>query len=453
MSRTPTPYSNLRLLLAVEAPSAELWAQLRQAIFQFGTKQADCAGRPLFMFEQPQHALQFCLRWQHTDPSLGLRLALHVDRAQLSENDADWQACGGPRWQLDSPASSVLAQLLRAPGRAVLRVTPAAVELMQRAAIGSGQAGIRWKDGAHFTVAAGVLGPAWRTPVGDASSDDDDSVEPTTSAPTAIDDSPSEVGQPLPDRPHWWLEAGPRIVGPLHGWQIRHGKTRQRGHAWLARNEAGQHELRARLDAQRRLLDAGLGAIVLPASETRLDAMPCFIASHWIGVNQLAETWQRAPIPLPTLCDALARLADGLLDAHALGCAHGALQADDLFVDSDDDERVQLSIDGLREIAADDRDAAIDSDRRALAMLLFRLALGGPDSEPGPFWYHQIESAALRGLLAAALDPADPNPITTMEALAAALAQLGSDMRSDGADTDDGPAHRSRPWWRRWASD
>jgi hypothetical protein len=444
MSRTPTPYSNLRLLLAVEAPTAELWAQLRQAIFQFGTKQADCAGRPLFLFEQPQHALQFCLRWQHTDPSLGLRLALHVDRAQLSENDRVWQACGGPRWQLDSQASSVLAKLLRAPGRAVLRVTPAAVELMQRAAIGSGQAGIRWKDGRHFTLADGVLGPAWKTPINNTNSDT--SINPATPTPTAIDDSPAEVGQPLPDRPHWWLEAGPRVVGALHGWQIRHGKTRQRGHAWLARNEAGQRALRARLDAQRRLLDAGHGAIVLPASETRLDATPSFIASHWLGVNRLPEAWQRAPVPLPTLCDALARLADGLLAAHALGCAHGALQAEDLFVGSDGDP-LQLSIDGLRELAADGLDAAIESDRRALAMLLFRLVLGGPDSEPGPFWYNQIESSAVRRLLADSLDPAAASPIRSLDAFAAALRAFASGT-ADTADDDHPQA--ARPWWRRW---
>jgi hypothetical protein len=435
MTALPAPGTDLRLLVGA-ADSDDAWPQLRAAAFEFGALEVECAGRRIFVFEQPLAALRFCLSVTSTH---ALPIAIDLDRIELTATPDAWRNAGAPRWLARSPGVALLDRLLADPAPAPLRFSPAAAALVQRAAVGSDLASLAWLN-LSMDAAEQDGRAAWYSPTFDAGNAVASQRASTPSAATPSGEL--ALGQPLPDRPHWWLTSGPRALGPLSGWRLRQQKTGQPGHAWAGSSDAAQQLLRARLDAERRLAAAGLAAPLLPSTDSRLQTPPYFIASAWLGVEPLLDWWPRQPDPLPLLIPALARLAHGLAAAATQGCAHGALHDDDLFVAGTADGP-QLRIDGLRACADAERDAAGARDLQMLADLLFRLALGGPSEQPGPFWEGRIANALLRELLRACLDPLHPAPISRMDALADRLLSVAETATPPPA------LHAPRRWWMR----
>lgn len=435
MSRQPTPVSQLRLLVSTDASHGAAWAALRTAAFAHDACEVDGAGQRLFLFQQPLAALRFCLECLGEPRLAATRLAVHLDDVRLSETDGDWRERGAPRWLASGNGLGQLQRLLQDPGTPRLRFSKAAAELVKRAAVGSELAMLGWQPSRPGGEGAGWLSPRWQGDDG-AGADGDATAMPAIPVALAAD-------QPLPHRPHWWLVGEPSTRGQLHAWRLRQQKTGLCGHAWEARSESGLAELQARLDAQQQLSALGLAQVALAISDSHVQAPPYFIACQWLGVVPLQAGCSVQPATLGLIVPALAQLASGLATANRRGFAHGLLSTDDLFIGTGFGQP-SLQIDGLRAYTAEALGSAVERDLQALAGVLFRLALGGLEREPGPFWESQIADPAVRALLRACLDPAHLAPIRSLEHFANALHRL-----TPSADDSTKAAAPRVPWWRR----
>ncbi len=440
--------TDITLLLGVDLigaePSAcgELLHRARRLAFDAGACEAECGGRPLWLFADALALLRVCAALATSSAGV-LRIVVHADRVELVEQAPAWQVLGAPRWTVQTPGADVIDALRRIESPIAVRFSPTAADLARRAAVGCELPPLQWRVGdldPELQPAPDWVGLHFGTPLtGDGDKPAIAMVRSEAIDPELI----PTAGHPLPDLPHWWLLEDPDNDSPRRA-RLRHQKTGQLGCAWFAGGDGAQ-ELRERIAAQRAAQGTPVAELLVPLSDCRLDRAPRFVVAHWIGIEPLIDRWQRQPLSPDALFAAFARLFRQLAAAQAQGLAHGQIDDRDLFFDSD---RGALRITGLRrfELAADAAEAAGD-DAHALLMLLFRLALGGPDRHPGPFWEADLVGPEVAALIRACLDPSHPAPVRGHLATADAIDDL-LQRRTRAASA---PAPSTRRWWRRRA--
>lgn len=428
--RPPTPSSTVRTLVLVrpEPCDEDIWSTVEAAAFAAGGREVWAAGHALFAFAQPADALQFCLELPALSGSL--RAAVHVGDLRQQPTAIDRTARGAPATTARIDGLQVLGRLIAgcATGQRLLSRPAAAV--LRRAAAGQ-----------PVTLPAG-----WECRIG---SGDDAvmalSLEPVHEA-SPPGDAPTlpDLRQPLPSRPHWWLERPLPKTASLARVLLRNQKTGLCAVLQTADGEAGRSQLLAQRDACQRLS----GAYLLSPGDGELDVLPAFLVSELGNGRLLPDWWSAQQRSAEAALLLLLGIAEAMHEVHAAGCAHGALDGHAIAIGRDD--RVRLW--GVREV--DDlpqRLALQQADCAAVGRLAYGLAAGDPEAEPGAFWERRVDSAPLRELIRSCLDPGHPQPIREMSRLVSGIQRLQRTVESGSTHGDPGPARWRTGLRRLWS--
>jgi hypothetical protein len=417
LSISPTPSSTFRTLVLVHADTDALstWTVLEAAARDDGAEIVAVAGRSLFVFARPLEALRFCLALP--ERAAGCRLAAHV--GGLPADAAD-----DPRGERTAAATAALELLLEllasaAPGQRLLSRT--AATLLRRATQGQSLA---MPSGWECRIGRGDGAPMAL------------SLDPLPEQPEGATTPSGNSRQPLPSRPHWWLEQDLPAAGPLQRALLRNHKSGVRALLQVAADAAGRERLREQRAALRIPVVA---ALALEPGDGDIDALPAFLVGELGSLRPLPEWWAEQA-PAAALQVPLA-IADALATCHASGCAHGDFDPYSLALAGDG----RLRLWGLRRIDdAAQRQQLQAADCAALAQLLYGLLVGDPHRTLHPFWQREVQSPSARRLIERCLDPADPEPIRAMAAVRDALQGIGDGEADAPAAAAQAPRRR---WW------
>jgi hypothetical protein len=420
LSTSPTPTSTFRTLVLVHADIDALstWTVLEAAARDDGAEIVVVAGRSLFVFARPHDALRFCLALP--ERAAGCRLAAHVGGLP-ADAAADPR---GERMTAATAANELLLELIAGavPGQRLL--SRSAATLLRRAAHGQALA---MPTGWECRIGSGDGAPIAL------------SLDPLPDLPAGATVPSGNSRQPLPSRPHWWLERTLPPAGPLQRARLRNHKSGV--HALL--QFASDGEGLAVLQAQRAALrDPAVAGLALPPGDGELDALPAFLVSEISGLRLLGDDDGQPPASSQSKVQLLQSIARSLAIAHAAGCAHGAFDAHAVALAPDG----RLRFWGLRrEDDPAQRSALQERDCAALGRLLFGLLAGDPQRELSPFWQREVDLPAARRLIESCLDPAHPQPVRELPALLDGLqALLDAGKQSSAPD-----ATPTRRWWQR----
>lgn len=418
---TATPSSNLRTLIKVRLVADESchWPKVQSLLFAHSGRQVDVAGQSVFVFDHGADALRGLLSLP-TVIGKG-RVAVHVGDLAVQPVAPEWLDLGAPAQVASGSGFDVLERLLDAcaPGQRLLSRT--AEVLLQRAARGQ-----------HL-----VMPGTWPCRVG-AGEDAINalSLEPVASRVALADELPLQITrQPLPNRPHWWLDTPLPDLGPLQRGLLHNHKSGQYALLLMAHNDEGRqylHELNA---AQQQC--AALRNLGLDPGDGELGTLPAFMVSGLSGRRLLSQS---DPIIVePSVPELMRAVAQSLSLAHANGCAHGALDSHALAIGHDSSIRLH----GLRQLPMPMLQTCQMADIRALARLLFGLFAKALDEPLPPFWERRITLPQTRALIAACLDPAHEQPVTSIAGFIEAL-----DTLTSSGPISPAPKKTVR-WWAR----
>jgi hypothetical protein len=416
----------LRTLVLVSPPShrAADWAIIQANAFAAGALEVFIAGRAVFAFAQPLDALRFVIELPQHVP--GCRIAMHVGSLHRGTVDPALDARGVLHVESSSSGFELLECLLAGCVVGQRLLSRPAAAFVWRAAQG---AAIAMPDG-------------WECQIGEG-----ESFLPALSLDPLFDERASNAGaaitsrQPLPSRPHWWLERRLPDAGPLQRALLRNHKSGLHALLQMANDEDGRTVLLAQREA---LSNDAIARDSLELGDGQLDALPAFLVSELGGACLLGDWLGTQPLDSDAALALLRTLGRMLAAVHAAGCAHGAFDVQAVARTPDDCLRLY----GIRRVTDPGRLATLQQqDCAALAGLLFGLLAGNPQARPEAFWERRVTSSAARELIAACLDPGHPQPVRDMHALCDAMHRLGAVSASHGNAT--GPMRRSGWWpWR-----
>jgi hypothetical protein len=427
MVSTPTPTSTLRTLVLVSPHAlagAAGWSSITSFAFAAGALEVGIVGRATFVFAQPLDALRFVLELPRLAP--GCRVVAHVGELLPLQVDPQHVAHGARAQQADSADFEVLKRLLDGCSPSQRLLSRPAAALLRRAA-----------QGQSFAMPDG-----WDCHVGSGD----------TALPALSLDEPTDVRrndgiatlnsrQPLPSRPHWWLERRLPDAGPLQRALLRNHKSGLHALLQMANDEDGRTVLLAQREA---LSNDAIARDSLELGDGQLDALPAFLVSELGGACLLGDWLGTQPLDSDAALALLRTLGRMLAAVHAAGCAHGAFDVQAVARTPDD----RLRLYGIRRVTDPGRLATLQQqDCAALAGLLFGLLAGDPQARPDAFWERRVTSSAARELIATCLDPDHPQPVRDMHALCDAMHRLGAVSASHGNATS--PMRRGGWWpWR-----
>lgn len=358
------------------------------------------------------------------------------------------------------------------PGRVVTEGVLTKCVAKLRAALGDGeQELIRTVHGYGYRLAASVV---------------------VRAAAAAATPAPA-VGSVLPGRPHWRLvrELGTGGFGSV--WLAEHAKTAAQRVFKFAADGAALHALKREITLYR-LLQESLGerAPVAHVIDWNIDEPPYFLEEEYIAGGNLAE-WcaaqgGAAAVPQELRIELVARLADALAAAHAIGVLHRDLKPANVLV-----EPVAEGVPGVRLVdfgsgraleperlaslgitrlgltaTRGDRDTSgtpfyiapeliaggvptVAADVYALGVILYQLLIGDFRRPLSPGWERDVDDELLREDIAAAADLDPSRRLVGAAELARRLRALA--VRAQARDEEraaEAAARRQRELVARW---
>jgi hypothetical protein len=429
MSATPTPSSTLRTLVLVSTPAdcAGAWAKIEAMASTAGGRAESIADRTIFAFVHALDALRFVLDLPLQAP--GCRVAMHVGSLQRVAVDPEWVARGARAEQTYSSGFDVLQRLLAGCHAGQRLLSRPAAALLRRAA--QGQA-IVMPDGWDCQVGAGDAAlPALSLDVPQQ--------ERKEGGRATLDSR-----QPLPSRPHWWLDRRLADAGPLQRALLCNHKSGVQALLHIADDTDGRVLLLAHRQA---LQCSAVACRSLELGDGQLDELPSFLVSELGGACLLADWLHGQPaLDNNAVISLLQSLAEALAAIHAVGCAHGAVDVHAVARLPDGSLRLY----GVRQVADPEQLVVLQArDCAAVARLLFGLLAGDAERQLSPFWQREIPSPAARRLIERCLDPGHQEPLRDMPAFIEALQGVIDGERTSSSNA----ALPARRWWQRRLSD
>jgi non-specific serine/threonine protein kinase len=269
----------------------------------------------------------------------------------------------------------------------------------------------------------------------------------STRAPAGGIASPTpRAGDALPARPHWHLvrELGQGGFGSV--WLVEHDKTRERRVFKFAGDGAALQALKREITLYRLLHDTlGERAAIVRILDWNVDEPPYFIEAEYIAGGNLIEWCETqggvATISREMRIELIARIADALAAAHAIGVLHKDLKPANVLIAGDaaspevrladfgsgralEPERLaalgitRLGLTGNRadgdttsgtlfylapELIAGGA-ATVGADIYALGVVLYQIVVGDFRQPLAPGWEREIDDELLREDISAAAD-------------------------------------------------
>ena len=253
------------------------------------------------------------------------------------------------------------------------------------------------------------------------------------------------AGDALPARPHWHLvrELGRGGFGTV--WLVEHEKTRERRVFKFAGDGAALQALKREITLYRLLRDSlGERAAIVRILDWNVDEPPYFIEAEYVAGGNLID-WCEAQGGIAAIAQAqrielIARIADALAAAHAIGVLHKDLKPANVLIAGDaadpdvrlgdfgsgralEPERLAaLGITrlGMTENRGDDSTsgtpfylapeliagsvATVGADIYALGVMLYQIVVGDFRRPLAPGWEREIDDELLREDISAAAD-------------------------------------------------
>lgn len=255
------------------------------------------------------------------------------------------------------------------------------------------------------------------------------------------------AGDALPARPHWHLvrELGHGGFGSV--WLVEHEKTRERRVFKFAGDGAALQALKREITLYRLLRDSlGDRAAIVRILDWNVDEPPYFIEAEYVAGGNLID-WCEAQggivaTPRALRIELIARIADALAAAHAIGVLHKDLKPANVLIagDASSDPEVRLADFGSgralepERLAAlgitrlgltengDDADttsgtlfylapeliaggaATVGADLYALGVMLYQIVVADFRRPLAPGWEREIDDELLREDISAAAD-------------------------------------------------
>ncbi len=264
-----------------------------------------------------------------------------------------------------------------------------------------------------------------------------------SSAPSALE---LEPGMTPPLRPHWRLEQALGRGGFAEVWLAEHSKTHDRRVFKFAVDEAQLAALRREVTLYRLLHDAlGERTDIVRILDWNFEEPPFFIETEYVPAGSLldwaADENRLTTLPLPQRLELLARVADVLAEAHAVGVLHKDLKPANVLIETDADGQplprladfgsgrllrpdalADYGITRMGFTCADDPDAdpssgtpmylapevangeapTVQSDLYALGVMLYQLVVGDLRRPLAAGWEEDVSDELLREDIAAA---------------------------------------------------
>lgn len=256
------------------------------------------------------------------------------------------------------------------------------------------------------------------------------------------------TGDALPGRAHWQFVRELRGGGFGQVWLAEHAKTHERRVFKFASDGAQLHALQREITLYRLLHDSlGEDAAIVRIIDWNLDEPPYFVESEFLADGDLVQWCERrggvAAIALPVRVEIVARVAEALAAAHAVGVLHKDLKpANILIVDGADaaapsirlldfgsgralepERLAELGITrlGLTHTRADGgstsgtpyylapellagKSPSVGADIYALGVMLYQFLIGDFRAPLAPGWERDVGDELLREDIAAAAD-------------------------------------------------
>jgi non-specific serine/threonine protein kinase len=268
----------------------------------------------------------------------------------------------------------------------------------------------------------------------------------TRAAAGGIASPTPRAGDALPARPHWHLvrELGQGGFGSV--WLVEHDKTRERRVFKFAGDGAALQALKREITLYRLLHDTlGERAAIVRILDWNVDEPPYFIEAEYIAGGNLIEWCETqggvATISREMRIELIARIADALAAAHAIGVLHKDLKPANVLIAGDaaspevrladfgsgralEPERLaalgitRLGLTGNRtdgdttsgtlfylapELIAGGA-ATVGADIYALGVVLYQIVVGDFRQPLAPGWEREIDDELLREDISAAAD-------------------------------------------------
>lgn len=148
------------------------------------------------------------------------------------------------------------------------------------------------------------------------------------------------AGDALPARPHWHFvrELGRGGFGSV--WLVEHDKTHERRVFKFARDGASLQALKREITLYRLLHDSlGERAAIVRILDWNVDEPPYFVESEYVAGGNLIEWCDAqggaAAVPREIRIELLARIADALAGAHAVGVLHKDMKPANVLIEAD----------------------------------------------------------------------------------------------------------------------
>jgi non-specific serine/threonine protein kinase len=307
------------------------------------------------------------------------------------------------------------------------------------------------------------------------------------------------AGDALPARPHWHLarELGHGGFGSV--WLVEHDKTRERRVFKFAGDGAALQALKREVTLYRLLRDSlGERAAIVRILDWNVDEPPYFIEAEYVAGGNLVDWCEAqggiASIARATRIELIARIADALAAAHAIGVLHKDLKPANVLIAGDAaDPEVRLADFGSGRALEPERLAAlgitrlgmtenpadgdttsgtlfylapeliaggaatVGADLYALGVMLYQIVVGDFRRPLAPGWEREIDDELLREDISAAadLDPsrrlADAGELARRLRTLAGRARARADERAKAAHA--AKVHEQVARWRtrrRW---
>lgn len=270
------------------------------------------------------------------------------------------------------------------------------------------------------------------------------SLSTRTAAGGAASPTP-RAGDALPARPHWHLvrELGHGGFGSV--WLVEHEKTRERRIFKFAGDGAALQALKREITLYRLLRDSlGERAAIVRILDWNVDEPPYFIEAEYIAGGNLIDWCDSqggiAAIPRALRVELIARIADALAAAHAIGVLHKDLKPANVLIAGDAADPVVRLADfgsgraleperlaalgitrlGMTESRSDDTTsgtlfylapeliagaaATVGADIYALGVMLYQIVVADFRRPLAPGWEREIDDELLREDISAAAD-------------------------------------------------